>query len=261
MLTMLATSFCGSAVALALVFSVAALPQATPPRADDLSPDERVIFDATNRERSARKLRVLRWDPLLARVAREHAALMARNAAISHQFPGEPGLGDRASRAGVRFRLIEENVGQASNAAELQDAWMLSAPHRENLLNPNIEVAGIGVVAGPGGQLFGVVDFAKLTPKISLDDQEKQVESLLVARGLRIVEPPGVRKTCALDRGMDLEGHAKYLLRYTTSDLDELPGELLAEVKRGSYQSAAVGACAPVSEGPFSTYRLAVLLF
>jgi Cysteine-rich secretory protein family len=223
--------------------------------------DERMLFDAANRERVAHHLRALRWDPALARAARDHAELMAHKGAISHQFPGEPGLADRAGKAGARFRLIEENVGEASNAAELHEAWLKSPPHLENLLNAQIDSIGIAVVPGPG-QLFGVVDFAKLTVRLSLDDQEHQVGGLLSAQGLRIVQPPGgVRKTCSLDRGIAPGDHAKYLFRYTTADIDQLPGELVAELKKGGYESAAVGACEASDTGSFSAYRLAVLLF
>jgi len=230
-------------------------------RPADPAGDERILFDAANRERVARHLSALRWDASLARAAHDHAVLMARKGAISHQFPGEPGLSERAGRAGARFRLIEENVGEASNALELHDLWMKSPPHRENLLNNQIDAVGIAVVPS-NGQLFAVVDFARLTPVLTLDDQERHVGQLLEARGLHLVKPSAdVRKTCALDRGVMPGGHVKFLFRYTTGDLATLPEELVAELRKGSYESAAVGACSPGDEGSFTGYRIAVLLF
>ena len=250
-------------LAFLLLSSVAALGPAFMAQARTVEPvgDERVLFDAANRERASRHLPLLRWDSALARAAHDHAVRMARANAISHQFPGEPGLSDRASRAGARFRLIEENVGVAVSATELHSAWMNSPPHRANLLNPQIDSAGISVVASMG-QLFSVQDFARLTPALSLDEQERQVGRLLVVRGLRIVKTTGdMRKTCALDRGIVPGDHPKYIFRYQTADLHELPKELVSELRRGIYRSAAVGACPSMEEGGFSSFRLAVLLF
>jgi len=225
------------------------------------SGDGRELFDAANRERASRHLPLLRWDPALARAARDHAHLMARANVISHQFPGEPGLSDRASKAGARFRLIEENVGAAGSAAELHTAWMRSPPHRANLLSSQIDSVGIAVVASMG-QLFAVEDFARLTPTMSFDEQEHQVGALLVARGLRIVRTAGdVRKTCSLDRGIVPGDRPKYIFRYETAEIRELPKELVAELHKGSYRSAAVGACAANGEGGFTGFRLAILLF
>ena len=223
--------------------------------------DERVLFEAANRERASRHLPLLRWDPALARAARDHAVQMAHANVISHQLPGEKGLSERASQAGARFRLIEENVGVAVGAAELHSAWMKSPPHRANLLNPQIDAAGIAVVASMG-QLFAVQDFARLTPALSLDEQESEVRALLVARGLRIVNTAGdLRKTCALDRGIVPGDHPKYIFRYQTADLRELPKELVTELRHSGYRSAAVGACESSEEGGFTGFRLAILLF
>lgn len=245
-------------VALAATCAASAA-QSRPP--EEPSGDEKMLFDAANRERVARHLKPLRWDPALARAAREHVELMVRQGAISHQFPNEPGLADRAGKAGAHFRLIEENVGEASNAALLHEAWMKSPAHRDNLLNAQIDSVGIALALGPG-QVYGVVDFAKRVVKITLDEQEQQVSGLLAAQGLQIVQPPGgVRKTCALDRGLAPGDHARYLFRYTTTDLNTLPEELLAELKKGGYQSAAVGACDAADAGAFSAYRLAILLY
>jgi uncharacterized protein YkwD len=255
-LAKVATSLLG-----AFVLAGAALAaQSRPPEGP--SADERVLLYAANKERAARNLRPLRWDASLARAARMHAQLMARNEAISHQFPGEQGLSERASRAGAHFRLIEENVGVASTALELHDLWMKSPPHRENLLNSQIDAAGIAVVAGPGGRLFAVQDFAKLSAVLTLNEQEKQVGSLLEAKGLRLTSPPAdLRRTCALDKGIAPGEHPKYLFRFVTGDLESLPEELVAELGRSRYVAAAVGACVPADQGAFTQFRIAVELF
>jgi hypothetical protein len=223
--------------------------------------DERELFDAANRERAARHLSPLRWDEKLARAARDHAVLMARMGAISHQFPGEPGLSSRVSRAGVHSAFVAENVGDAEDAAELQDAWMQSPGHRANLLEQKVDAVGIAVVRG-GVLLYAVEDFARMGASLSLEEQEKQVGALLQARGLRLLETTSeVRQTCLLARGVAPGLHPKYLFRYLTADLGELPRQLQDELERHNYQSAAVGACASSGPAPSGGYRIAILLF
>jgi len=222
---------------------------------------DRILFDAANRERAARRLPVLRWDAALARAAHEHALLMARSGAISHQFPGEPGLTSRLSQAGARFTLIAENVGNGESAQELHDAWMKSPPHRSNLLDSKVDAVGIAAVER-NGLLYAVEDFARLAATLSLDEQERQVGALLAARGLHLLDTTGdVRRTCALDRGTAPGQRPKYLFRYLTAEIRELPDQLLAELRTGRYQSAAVGACDAANDSGFSGYRIAVLLY
>jgi len=222
---------------------------------------ERVLFDAANRDRAARRLPALLWDPALARAARNHALLMARSGAISHQFPGEQGLSSRIAQAGVRSSLVAENVGDADDARSLHDAWMKSPQHRANLLDSHVNAVGIGV-AEQNGLLFAVEDFARLTPALSLDEQERQVGDLLAAQGLRLLAVSGdVRRTCLLDRGVVPGIHPRYLFRYQTAEIRELPSQLLVEIRTGRYQSAAVGACEPATDDGFAAFRLVVLLY
>ena len=198
---------------------------------------DRALFDAANRERAVRRLSPLRWDAALARAARDHALLMARSSAISHQFPGEPGLSDRFSRVGVRFTVAAENVGTGESPQDLHDAWMKSPPHRANLLDPKVDSIGIATVER-NGMIYAVQDFARLVPALSLDEQERQVGSLLAARGLRLLETTGdVRRTCASEHGVAPGLHPKYLFRYLTGDIRQLPDEFQVELRTGRYQS------------------------
>jgi len=225
--------------------------------------DERILFDSANRERAARHLPTLQWDDNLSRAARDHALLMARSHAISHQFPGEPDLFSRLSRAGVHSSLAAENVGNASDAPELHDAWMKSSGHRANLLDSKADAVGIAVVER-GGLIYAVEDFAHIFTPISLEEQERRVGAQLVARGLRLVETTSsVRQTCALSRGVAPGLHPKYLFRYLTVDIAILPEQLVDELAShgGQYHSVAVGACPASEPGGFDGYRLAVLLY
>ncbi len=242
-------------------FAICCAPLAAHKRPSGPEGDDRVLFDAANRERLERHLPSLEWDERLASAARTHALLMAQMGAISHQFPGEPGLASRLSDVGLRPTFAAENVGLAGSSAELQDGWMNSPRHRSNLLEKRVDAVGIAAIRR-GIHVYAVEDFARTVAALSLEEQEREVGALLAARGLRLRETTGeVRQTCALSRGVAPGLRPRYLVRYLTVEIEELPGELSGELARGSYQSAAVGACAVPDQVQFPGYRLAVLLY
>src|ERR1700676_3312543 len=104
---------------------------------------EQFLFRSANRERTGRGLPPLAWNAALAEAARQHALLLAQQNALSHQFPGEMGLADRAAGTGARFSAIAENIALGPNAESLHQQWMKSPPHRANLLDPQMNSAGI----------------------------------------------------------------------------------------------------------------------
>ena len=123
------------------------------------SQSEQMIFDSVNRERAARQLKPVRWDAGLAAAARGHAQKMAQAGQISHQFPGEYDFAMRVRMAGVHFVSVAENVAEAPNVAMLHEEWMNSPPHRENILDPDLDSLGVSVIER-NGEFFAVQDFA-----------------------------------------------------------------------------------------------------
>jgi uncharacterized protein YkwD len=161
---------------------------------------EHALFDAANRERASQGLAQLRWDDALANAARQHALLMAQRNTLSHQFPGEPLLQDRARQTGARFAEIAENVAEGPSADAIHSSWMHSPPHRANLLDPGLTAIGIAVVGaasrdgassvgagrGRAGMLFAVEDFSQSVASLNVAEQERQVSAELAARGLQV---------------------------------------------------------------------------
>ncbi len=225
------------------------------------SVSERFLLAAANEARAAHQLPPVRIESHLTRAARTHAEKMAERQTISHQFSGEPDLAARASGAGARFSLISENVAEASDASAIHDLWMNSPGHRANLLDPKVDVVGIGVVRN-GGEYFAVEDFAHATELLDLDQQEQTVGRQLSASGLQLMaDTKDVRATCALSTGFAGLRKPWFVMRYTTSDLGHLPEQLTTRIRSGKYRTAAVGACSPASASPFTGYALAVMLF
>ena len=104
------------------------------------SAEEQLLFDSANRERAAQNMPLLQWDAILASAARQHANVMTRERLLSHQYPGEPALEERAAEAGARFSSIAENIAFGQDAAEIHVGWMNSPGHRKNILNPNLKI-------------------------------------------------------------------------------------------------------------------------
>jgi hypothetical protein len=206
---------------------------------------EQYLFAQANAERSQRGLQALRWN----------------RASISHQYPGEPELSARGRRAGARFSLIAENVAESPDAVRMHDAWMHSPGHRANLLDPQVDSVGIRVVSR-GGELYAVEDFARTVTDVSLPEQESAVEAQLVTVAQVTILPPSddSRRTCAMDTGYAGSWRPTFVMRYTTTNLTLLPGELRAQLESGHYGRATVGACRLEAQD-FTSYKVAVMLF
>lgn len=132
---------------------------------------EKLIFKYTNIKRQENGVSELSWDDTLAKIAREHSEDMATNDFFSHtNLKGEDPT-DRAIRNGYDVHKslgggwysegIAENIGKmptgnvlgygyvSSNPDSIAKAhvesWMESPGHRENILNTQYDVIGVGV--------------------------------------------------------------------------------------------------------------------
>jgi uncharacterized protein YkwD len=226
----------------------------------EVSTAERALFDDLNRERAAQGLPALHWDAALAAAAREHASRMAQRNVLSHQLPGEPQVQDRATKAGARFTTIAENIAVAPNSATIHSAWMQSPHHRENILDPELNGVGIGVVKGSDG-LFAVQDFSQTVANLNFKQQEQLVINNLSVRGMSATRATNdARKTCEMDRGYS-GTRPSSVTRFETADLSKLPFDLEQKLRSGRYHSATVGACEGGNSSGFTHFKLVVELF
>jgi uncharacterized protein YkwD len=226
---------------------------------------EQYLLSAANQERESRGLPLLHRNSLLASAAEQHAQLMAEHRGISHQFPGEAELTNRGASAGVAFSAISENVAEAPSVVQIHDMWMHSEHHRENLLDPNIDSAGISVVVR-GGELYAVEDFAKTVRAVNLNQQESAIASLVARSGpvtlARDSETVSTaRQTCSMSTGFAGSRKPWFVMRFTSDSLNQIPGELKTRLATGKYHEAAVGACTSTGQSPFTSYAFAVLLY
>jgi uncharacterized protein YkwD len=227
---------------------------------------EKLLFEQLNESRVLAGLAPLHWDGKLAAAAHEHCVVMVRHEALSHQFAGEPDLLERISGTGAAFSALAENVAVAPTAEEIHYEWMHSPPHRANILDPKLTAVGVAAIQGHKG-VYAVQDFSLARERLSLAEQEETVRTLISATGVRISDDPShsrqsdARRTCKMKESYS--GSPSSIVRFESSDLNELPSRLESALREGKFHSAAVGACAPEggeSEG-FTHFRLAVLLY
>jgi Cysteine-rich secretory protein family len=220
------------------------------------------VMDLANADRAQHGLAPLKWDPALAQAAAAHAQWMAQEPALSHQYPGEPGLDARCGAAGAHFRTIAENVALAPSPQALEQEWMSSPPHRANILNGSMDSIGVALVRR-GGNYYAVEDFAASVAQLGPGQIEQKVGQILQQRGL---EPAGMtqdaRQTCQMEHGSAGGSRPRFIMRWEGSDLTRLPDVLEQKISTGQYHKAAVGACASGNPGQgFTTYKLAVMLY
>ncbi len=224
-------------------------------------PLARQIFALTNQDRAERGLPALRWSATLERSAEAHAEIMAQEPELSHQYPGEPGLMQRAKLAGVHFHAIAENIASGWSAEQIENAWMHSTPHRKNILDPKLNALGVAVVQR-GRQLYVVEDFAETTQALGVRQVEERVRALLRADNVDASAPEGAaEQACRMWRGIPPGTNARAVVRFETSDLSQLPGVVVQEIRKGEFGRAAVGACVLPAGEDFTTYRVAILFY
>lgn len=227
-----------------------------PPRNES----ERELYELLNRERVEHNLHELKWDDALFKAARKHALLMLDLNIMEHQLPGEPGLEERITAAGVRFTYIAENIALGKDAATIHDGWMDSPGHRANILSPRATSVGIAVVRGTAG-LFAVQDFSQAFGNESLEQQEKQVATLLREKGLNVTGiPDDARKSCDGNLGF-LGSRSAALIRFETPSLSEFPPELEKKIRGERYSNVSVGACRAPGGAGFVRYKIALLFY
>jgi uncharacterized protein YkwD len=147
-----------------------AAPTTAPPAADAVIA---AALEHINAARAANGVAPLTLSAQLSKASEAHNALMAGGCGLSHQCPGEAGLGDRFTAAGVSWNSAGENIGQGNaqnNQASiiaaangLTDLMMAEvAPndgHRRNLLNPSFKRVGLAVTRDSSGKVWFTQDF------------------------------------------------------------------------------------------------------
>lgn len=116
--------------------------------------EEEMLILINNERRKAGQL-PLKSDVLLRNVARAHSMDMLRNGYFAHKNLAGQLPSDRLTSAGAIFQTAGENLALAPSIDLAHIGLMNSTAHRENILDPQYQKVGVGVIdAGSFGKMI-----------------------------------------------------------------------------------------------------------
>jgi hypothetical protein len=241
------------------------------------SHQEQQLVQQLNQSRAQAGLPPLKVEDRLAQAAREHSQKMADANMLGHVLPGEPGVAERLAATGLHFNRSGENVGYNTDFGNIQSAFMHSPPHRANIMSPDYNLVGIGLVRGEDGVYWATQDFAHGIPQRTADQAEdlaaRNVESFrkktVGAPIQRVDVPPLHELACAMGRAGKMEPQkvlalpgVHYAVTYSNSSPEELPASAEDAARQKSVTKFAVGACEAAGRGnPGGTYYVVMAFY
>lgn len=237
---------------------------------------EQQMVQMINQERADHGLTQLVVDSRLTDAARKHTALMVERRALSHQFEGENKLPLRYADENLRSSRQSENVGMAGDVAEAHTSFMHSPPHRANILDPQLNAMGVGVLRR-GPVIYVTEDFALRTPDYSEPQTDaafqKAIESYAHSQGMgspqRQPQRDLHRMACdmALNNALNAQAvsvlpNVHEALVWTTDDPTQLPSNVRRRLGHPILAGYSLGACfAPSVSNPAGVYWVVMVVY
>jgi len=148
----------------ALLVSLAIVVVSSAASAESLTAGEQELVALINQARVDAGLPPLQADAGLSAVARAHSLDMATTGFFSHSSPTTGEMGERLAAAAVDFRSAGENIAIDSSVEDAHRALVRSAPHRQNMLSPEVTHVGVGIVSN-GRSLLVTEVFVRPGPR------------------------------------------------------------------------------------------------
>jgi uncharacterized protein YkwD len=258
----------------------AAFPTVTPPAKPAHIEDPiavRRLLELANQNRRRAGAPSLRLDEGLSEAARRHALLMIENSRLEHQFAGEPPLLQRIAQvSALRMDRAGENVAEHTSADRAHRALMLSPPHRQNLLDPGFDVAGIAAVWNDG-RLYVVQDFgrelANYSPEQTAQLVTESIEETRQRAGLPdLLSAPAPdldNAVCEMAQQGRVDATALHgiesnlgVATYTQGNPEILPTGVVRLLSRTGARQFSLGTCyARSRQYPVGMYWVAIVLY
>lgn len=110
--------------------------------------EEQQLADLINAVRAKDKLPAVKADPLLTKVAREHAANMAKQKKLETELD-KKSTTDRLTAAGYKWATSSEHISQNRDLKQLDQVvagWLKGAFGKEQILSDKYDEIGVGIV-------------------------------------------------------------------------------------------------------------------
>jgi uncharacterized protein YkwD len=144
------------------ILVVSLLGQTAPPApGSEVTDEEKVFVELTNKEREKAKLPPYKINATLCRIARAHSENMARQEKMNHELDGKNPT-RRINESGYPWQRVGENIARAEDNTpeEVMLGWMESPHHRDNILHKEFTEIGVGL-ARKGKDTYYTQVFAK----------------------------------------------------------------------------------------------------
>jgi len=240
------------------------------------SQETQQLLSLINQERAKAGVAPLELNPRLSEAARKHSQLMAEAETMQHQFDGEPPLTLRLSDENVRSDHDGENIALDSDLAVAHAMLMQSPPHRANILSPQFNEVGIGIVRN-GDLVYVTEDFAHVLPNYSELEADAAAQQAIddYARSQRLPLPTRKPRTqlehIACDMALDDKLQAEKareipgtssVVAWTAADLGKLPPNLKKLMAQPLLSGYSLGVCfAPSVSHPGGIYWLVMVIY
>lgn len=129
------------------------------PTTTTLTADEQQMLDLINARRAKESLKPLAIDATLQSVARARCKKIVSSGVMSHDLPDLGTPFDTMKSFGVTYTYAGENLAGNSSVSAAETALENDPPHLQNIVSPNFNCAGIGIMdSSKYGKVF-VQDF------------------------------------------------------------------------------------------------------
>jgi len=237
---------------------------------------EAQLVELINQSRAAEGLPALTVDARLQQAARKHTALMVERSQLSHQFDGEAAMQPRFIAEGLPSDREGENVALNRTVPGAHAALMQSPLHRHNILGPDYNVVGVGILHSEGN-VYVTEDFARRLPEYSEPQAEAAVEAAinLRAKSQGLAQPqrkPQLQLrhmacSMALTDTLDNEGPAELpgvhgVMIWTAGDPGKIPDRIAKQLSQAMPSGYSLGACfAPSVSHPGGVYWIVIVTY
>jgi uncharacterized protein YkwD len=180
--------------------------------------------------------------------------------------------------AGLFFIEIGENVAVSDtfDAAFIHQGFMDSPEHRDNILNPQYDRVGIGVVYSRDREYFVTQDFSQSLNALGIEKAEISIKNEINKIRKNSALPPlsfhndadsfARRQSRNRAAGKAFQNIARFFgethIHFITTPLLSIPNNISKEIARDIYEISAVGAWfGRIKDYPGGTYLITIFLF
>lgn len=142
---------------------------------------ETSLFGLINKERKEQALAPLRFSKELSSVARKHSKDMASHEKLSHLSTSGKTYTERLLEHGFYFIAHGENVASSDSflAEFVHQRLMESVEHRGNIMDPDFDTVGIGVISKEDKNYYITEDFLKSFEPKGEEEVKKDIQKII----------------------------------------------------------------------------------